>query len=152
MIGGSASLASGPASLDMEQTFCKVAAIEETVQRSSGQRWRAKRSRRAASAALATLQADDRLVQRREEVGAVARRERLWAAGDLAGIADVLQEVARGERHADRVLGEGAAVRRDDCGARLDTPAGERHVCGDDDVAAAGALGDPVVRLVHPAA
>jgi hypothetical protein len=40
MIGGSASLCFGAASLDMEQTFCKVAAIEETVQRLPGdERW-----------------------------------------------------------------------------------------------------------------
>ena len=44
------------------------------------------------------------------------------------------------------------AVRRDDLGAGFHAAARQRHVRGDDDVAAPGALGDPVVRLVHAGA
>ena len=63
------------------------------------------------------LEPHDRLVERGEKAGAVARRERLGAAGDLAGAAQRIHQVARRQRHADRVFGEGAAVRRDDVGA-----------------------------------
>ena len=91
----------------------------------------------------------DGRVERGEEAGAVARRERFWAAGDLAGAAQRIHQIARRQRQPDRVLGERAAVWRDHVGAGFDAAARQRHVRGDDDVAAPGALGDPVVRLVH---
>src|SRR5262249_43174384 len=58
----------------------------------------------AISASLRTLEAADRLVERREEGGAVARRERSRLAGRLAGRAQVVHQVAYSERHADRIL------------------------------------------------
>ena len=47
---------------------------------------------------------------------------------------------------------ERLAVRRDHLGAGLDAAAGERNIRGDDDVALAGALRDPVVGGVHAGA
>ena len=46
-------------------------------------------------------------------------------------------------------FGERLAVRRDHLGARFDAAAGQRNIRGDDDIALAGALRDPVVGGVH---
>jgi hypothetical protein len=62
-------------------------------------------------------QPHDRLIECRKKAGAVARRKRLRPAGDLAGAAQRIHQVARRQRHADRVLGERPPVRRDDVGA-----------------------------------
>ncbi len=94
----------------------------------------------------------DGLIERGEKAGAVARRERFWPAGDLAGAAQRIHQIAGGQRETDRVFGEGAPVRRDHLGAGFDAAARQRHVRGDDDIAGACALGDPVVRLIHAGA
>src|ERR1700677_4765844 len=54
----------------------------------------------------------DGLVERGEERRAVPRREWFGPAGDFAGVAQRIHQVSRRQRHADRVLGEGPAVRR----------------------------------------
>ena len=94
----------------------------------------------------------ERGVEPGQEARAVLRRERLRAGRDLARAAQVAHQVAGGERHADRVLGERLAVRRDRLGARLHRACRERHVGGDHDVAALRAFGDVVVGLVHAGA
>ena len=63
------------------------------------------------------LQPDHRQIERRQELRAVARRKRLRPAGDLAGAAQLMQQVAGRQRHADRVVVERLAVRRDHGGA-----------------------------------
>ncbi len=97
-------------------------------------------------------QPHDRLVERREEAGAVARGERLWAAGDFAGAAQRIHQIAGCQREPDRVLGERPPVRRDHFRACFHAAARQRHVGGDDDIAGARAFGDPVVRFVHAGA
>ena len=57
----------------------------------------------------------------------------------------MIHQVARRQRHADRVFAEAPAVRGEDVGARGDASARQRHVGGDDDGARPGALRDPVV-------
>ena len=59
-------------------------------------------------------------------------------------------QVAGGKRHADRVLAERPAVRRDGFGARFHGPARQRHVRRDDDIAMP-ARRDPVVASSMPA-
>src|SRR5262249_55440818 len=58
-------------------------------------------------------------------------------------------QISYGERHSDRLFGERLAVRRNHVGAGFDTAARQRNVCGDDDVAGASALRDPVIGGVH---
>src|SRR5215204_889206 len=69
----------------------------------------------------------DRLIERGQKPRAVARRERLGPAGDLASTAQLMQQIAGRKRHADGTLVEGLAVRRDDGGASLDAAARERN-------------------------
>src|SRR5215467_1824801 len=94
------------------------------------------------SAALRALQAANGLVERGQEGGAVARRERSRPARDLAGGAKVVHQVAHRQRHADRRLGERLAARRDHLRARLDAATRERDVGRDHDVVRAGMLRD----------
>ena len=76
-------------------------------------------------------------------------RVRFWTAGDFAGRAQIGHQIAHRQRHADRLFGERLAVRRDHLGAGFHAAAGERDVRGDDDIALAGALRDPVVGGIH---
>ena len=71
------------------------------------------------------------------------------AAGDFAGRAQIGHQVADRERHADRCFRERLAVRRDHLGARLDAAARQRNIRGDDDIAFAGALRNPVIGGIH---
>src|SRR6476619_5259316 len=88
------------------------------------------------------LDAADDLVERRQECRAITRRKGLWAAGDFARRTQVGHQVAHRQRHADGLLGERLAVRRDHLGARFHAAAGERDVRGNDDIAFAGAFRD----------
>jgi hypothetical protein len=110
---------------------------------------------RAAKRRLAepvALEPHHRLIERREKIRAVAWRKRPRPAGDGAGAAQRIHQIARRERHADRVFGEWLAVRRQHDRAFLHAAARQGHVGGDDDVAAAGAFCNPVVGLIHAAA
>src|SRR6266481_6135507 len=75
--------------------------------------------RRRLRGALA-LDAADGLVERGQERRAVARRKRSGTAGDFTGRAQISHQVAHGQRHADRLLGERLAVRCNHLGAGLD--------------------------------
>src|SRR5438093_290678 len=66
------------------------------------------------------FQSHDGLIEGGKEVRAVAARERLRAAGDRAGGAQAIDQVAGGERHPDRGCGEGAAGRCNHLRAPLD--------------------------------
>ena len=115
---------------------------------------RLRRAQPAAGAGLGeagALQPHHCFVERREEARAVAGGEGLGAAGDLAHGAQVLHQVAGGQRHADGGFGEGLAAGADDLGARLHAAAGQRDVRGDDDSARRRPLGDPVIRRVKAA-
>src|SRR3954471_13032330 len=57
-----------------------------------------------------SLQPDDLPVQAAEERRSVFRRKRLRPSGDLPGRAQLIQKIARGERHADGILRERLAV------------------------------------------
>jgi hypothetical protein len=98
------------------------------------------------------LDPHDRPVERRQELRAITRRKWLRSAGDFAGAAQLVQQIAGGERHADRILVEGFTVRRNHGGTGLDAAARQRHIGGDDNVARAGAPGDPVVGGIHAGA
>ena len=98
------------------------------------------------------LEPVDRHVERRQEGRAVFWRKRLRPARHLAHGAQVLHQVAGGERHADGGLREGFSGRADHLGSGLHAAAGQRDVGGDHDGAAPGALGDPVVGGIEAAA
>ena len=66
----------------------------------------------------------------------------------LSGRAQVVHQVARRQRHADRAFAKALSVRRDDVGARFHASACQRNVRRDDDCVWPGPLGDPVVRGV----
>ena len=109
--------------------------------------------RRHQAAPICAAQPADGAVELGEEGGAVARRERRRAAAHhLAGLAQIGHQVAHGERHADRSVGERAAVGRDHLGAGLDAAARQRNVVGNDDGAGVGARGDPVVGRIEAGA
>ena len=95
------------------------------------------------------LDAADGLVERRQECRAVARRVGFRTAGDFARRAQIGHQIAHRQRHADRLFGERLAVRRDHLGACFHAAAGERDIRGNDDIAFAGALRDPVVGGIH---
>ena len=76
--------------------------------------------------------------------------ERQRTTGDHPGAAHLGEQVAGRERVADVRFGEGPPRRGDHAGAPLDAARGERDVGCDDDIAAAGVCGDPVVRGVEP--
>src|ERR1700738_331073 len=95
------------------------------------------------------LDAADGLIERRQECRTVARREGFWAAGDLAGRAQIGHQITDRQGHPDRLFGEGLAVRGDHLGAGLDAAARQRDVRGDDDIALAGAVRDPGVGCIH---
>src|SRR5882762_324266 len=63
------------------------------------------------------LDTADGLVERREKRRAIARRKRFWPAGDFARRAQIGHQIAHRQRHADRLLRERLAVRRDHLGA-----------------------------------
>src|SRR5271154_5298094 len=54
-----------------------------------------------------TRETHDGPVERGQKTRPVARRERFWAAGDLAGTAQAIHQVACRQRHADRFFGKG---------------------------------------------
>src|SRR6185437_7448652 len=95
------------------------------------------------------LNAADGLIERRQKSRAVARGERSGAAGHFAGRAQIGHQVANRQRHADRLLRERLAVRRNHLAACLYAPARQRDIGGNDDIALAGVLCNPVVGGIH---
>src|SRR5665213_4527029 len=93
--------------------------------------------------------AADGLVERRQESRAVARGERSGAAGHFAGGAQIGHQVANRQRHADRLLRERLAVWRNHLAACPYTAACQRDIGGNDDIAFAGALRNPVIGSLH---
>jgi len=61
----------------------------------------------------------------------------------------MVHEVARRQRHPNRVFAKSLSMRRDDVGARFDASACQRNVRRDDDRAWPCPLGDPVVRSIR---
>ena len=124
----------------------------------AARRFRYERQRRSAIASAAAaprrragaLQPRHGVVEGAEEIGAVARAEGLGARGRLSCLAQMVHQVARRQRHADRVRGKALAGRGEDVGAGFDAAARQRNVRRDDDRARAGPFGDPVVRRVRP--
>ena len=84
-----------------------------------------------------------------EELRAVGFAEGFRAAGDFAAFAQVLHQLAVGQRHADAVLGKRLAVGFEGESAAFQTPRRQRDVAGDADVGLLNVLGDPVVGGVR---
>ena len=91
------------------------------------------------------------LIETRQEARAVLLRERARSAAADAALAQFLVERAARERAADRSLAERAAVGSEHARAGGEAARRERDVAGDHHVAAARALGDPVVGRVEVA-
>ena len=97
------------------------------------------------------LQPDDLPIEAAEKRRSVFRRERLRAAGDLAGRAQLIHQVAGRERHADGVLAERLAVRRDRDRAGLHGARSERQSAVIT-MTPLAPLGDEIVALSMPEA
>jgi len=106
-------------------------------------------ARAGRSAQACSLEPNDGIVERAEEIRSVARRESLGAAGRIAGGAQMVHQVSCGERHADRRVGETPAGRRQNLRACLDAAARERNVGGHDDACLSRPRCDPVVGGVR---
>src|SRR5579859_7362063 len=98
------------------------------------------------------LDAADGLIERGQKRRTVARREGSGAARHFAGGTQIRHQVTNCKRHPDRCFRKRLAVRRNDFGAGLDAAAGQRDVGGDNDIALARALCDPVIGGVHSGA
>ncbi len=68
-----------------------------------------------------------------EEGGTVARRERRQSACGVTGGAQVGQQIANGQRHADGVIGQRPARGCEDGRSSLHAAAGQGNIGGDDD-------------------
>ena len=89
-----------------------------------------------------------RFVERLQETRAVVAGELGIVARAFPGLAQMLREVAHGQRHADAVVGKTLAGRADHPRAGPVPAGGERDVGGNDDIGLGCPLYDPVVGCV----
>src|SRR6185369_1395441 len=82
----------------------------------------------SSASTLAPLRLHHRLVQGLQERAAVARRIGGVEPAALAGLTQMLVELAHGEGHADRVGGEGTAGRAEHDPALFQCPARQRDI------------------------